>query len=153
MFWKGIKLFLIVGCMLSIFLFSSDTADESNMKSDGIVVSIAEFFAQKTLNIQERRETIDKYVLFIRKGAHFSIFFVLGLLSISFLKEYHDITWKEMFYAFLFSFLYACSDEFHQLFVSGRSGNIIDVGIDSLGAYVGILFYYFYYQLRRKAYE
>ena len=55
-----------------------------------------------------------------------------------------------MFAAFVFCFLYACSDEVHQLFVPGRSGNIIDVGIDSIGSYFGILFFYIYYQLRRK---
>ena len=31
------------------------------------------------------------------------------------------------------SFAYACSDEFHQTFVGGRTGSPIDVGIDSVG--------------------
>ena len=31
------------------------------------------------------------------------------------------------------SFAYACTDEFHQTFVSGRTGSPIDVGIDSVG--------------------
>ena len=41
--------------------------------------------------------------------------------------------------SFLFSVIYASSDEFHQIFVPGRDGNIIDVLIDSSGALVGIL--------------
>ena len=40
---------------------------------------------------------------------------------------------------FIWSVLYACSDEFHQLFVPGRSGQFIDVCIDSSGALFGIL--------------
>ena len=35
--------------------------------------------------------------------------------------------------------LYAASDEFHQSFVPGRGPSIIDVGIDSLGVFTGIL--------------
>ena len=41
--------------------------------------------------------------------------------------------------SFLFSIIYASSDEFHQTFVPGRDGNIVDVLIDSSGALVGIL--------------
>ena len=41
--------------------------------------------------------------------------------------------------SFLFSVIYALSDEFHQSFVPGRDGNIVDVLIDSSGALVGIL--------------
>ena len=39
----------------------------------------------------------------------------------------------------VFSVVYASSDEFHQTFVAGRDGNIIDVLIDSSGALVGIM--------------
>ena len=34
---------------------------------------------------------------------------------------------------------YACTDEFHQLFVPGRSGQITDVMIDTLGGSIGVL--------------
>lgn len=34
---------------------------------------------------------------------------------------------------FVFCVLYACSDEFHQSFVPGRSASLWDVGIDSIG--------------------
>jgi VanZ family protein len=33
-------------------------------------------------------------------------------------------------YAMAITFLYACSDEFHQLFVPGRAGRFTDVLID-----------------------
>ena len=36
------------------------------------------------------------------------------------------------------AFIYACSDEIHQLFVGGRSGEFRDVLIDSCGAGFGI---------------
>lgn len=36
--------------------------------------------------------------------------------------------------AFAITILYAITDEFHQTFVSGRSGRALDVGIDGAGA-------------------
>jgi len=41
--------------------------------------------------------------------------------------------------AFTYCFLYACSDEIHQLFVPGRSGKFTDVLIDSAGALLAVL--------------
>lgn len=40
--------------------------------------------------------------------------------------------------ALLIGFLYACSDEFHQRFVPGRSGEFRDVVIDTAGVLIGI---------------
>ena len=40
------------------------------------------------------------------------------------------------------SFLYACTDEFHQLFIAGRAGQFRDVCIDSTGALIMILIIY-----------
>ncbi|MGV8147186.1 MAG: VanZ family protein [Alkaliphilus sp.] len=37
--------------------------------------------------------------------------------------------------------LYAISDETHQIFVPGRSAQVSDILIDSVGAAVGILIY------------
>jgi VanZ family protein len=41
--------------------------------------------------------------------------------------------------AWLLAVVYAATDEFHQSFVPGRNASILDVGIDALGALVGIL--------------
>ena len=40
--------------------------------------------------------------------------------------------------AVAFSFLYACLDEFHQLFVDGRCGQPFDVAVDTSGALVAV---------------
>ena len=147
---KIIKWVLVILCMVEIFMFSADPADESDKKSNFIIVSIAEIMAGRKLTGEEREKKIEENVLLVRKGAHFLIYFVLGFLVLSLLKEYHDIDRKMLLIAFVISFIYACSDEIHQLFVVGRSGNIIDVGIDSLGALFGTSLYYFIYKIRRK---
>ena len=41
--------------------------------------------------------------------------------------------------AFLISVLYAASDEYHQTFVPGRKGTLVDVGFDTVGALVALL--------------
>jgi VanZ family protein len=40
---------------------------------------------------------------------------------------------RPLLIAVAISFVYACTDEFHQTFVSGRTGSPIDVGVDSIG--------------------
>ena len=42
------------------------------------------------------------------------------------------------------SFVYACSDEFHQLYVVGRTGQFIDIVIDMIGVLFGVLVFYIY---------
>ncbi len=42
-------------------------------------------------------------------------------------------------YAFVFSALYAISDEVHQFFVPGRNAQVFDVGFDLLGAVMALL--------------
>ncbi len=74
--------------------------------------------------------------LFFKKSAH-----MLGyaLLALSYLHAFNgDIRkWKLIW---LLAILYAASDEFHQSFVSGRGATVIDVGIDAIGAGLGLLY-------------
>ena len=39
----------------------------------------------------------------------------------------------------IFCFLYACSDEYHQTFVPGRAGTMIDVAVDMAGVAFGLV--------------
>lgn len=45
---------------------------------------------------------------------------------------------RPLLWAVLISLAYACTDEFHQTFVRGRHGSPIDVGIDAVGALIGL---------------
>ena len=77
--------------------------------------------------------------LIIRKLAHISEYFVLVLLSINYFKECIK---KPIGISIIFSILYACSDEFHQLFVSGRGASVTDVFIDCIGIVIGVVLYF-----------
>ena len=75
----------------------------------------------------------------IRKGAHFSEYFLLGIIMI--LNVYQYLKEAKYFISFSIGFclLISIIDETIQTFVEGRSGNIVDVGIDSLGFLLSIL--------------
>ena len=147
---KIIKIFLVLLCMITIFGFSSDTAEESTEKSDGLIVRISEFLVGHKLSEEERQEKIEQYVTIIRKSAHLTIYLILGFLLLSLVKEYRLLDTKAILIAFTIAALYACSDEIHQLFVPGRSGEILDVIIDSIGSLIGIGIYYGFYKWRSK---
>lgn len=59
--------------------------------------------------------------------------------------------WNFLIRAEVFCALYACSDEFHQYFVPGRSCKLFDVCVDSTGAFFGALFFWgIFYLWERK---
>lgn len=150
---KVIKFILVILCMFTIFMFSSDKDYESSRKSNSVILGIADMFSNGNISKTDKDNYIKKYVFIVRKSAHFTIYLILGLLVISLLKEYMIISWKSILISLLVVFLYACSDEFHQLFVSGRSCEFRDVLIDCSGGLVGSYLYYLFYNLRRKRHE
>jgi VanZ family protein len=80
----------------------------------------------------------------IKKGAH-----MLGyaLLTLGFLRGFSGSTGRlklpavYIFLAVILVGLYAMSDEYHQSFVPGRSSRLADVGIDSAGSIVAVIFW------------
>lgn len=135
--------------MFTIFKFSSERDTVSTRRSDGIIIRTCEFFMGRQLNDKERKMCVEKYVVYVRKAAHFTLYFILGLAYISLLKEFNLDDKKLLIYTIIFVFIYACSDEFHQLFVPGRSGEFMDVIIDTTGG-VFASFIYTVFKVRRR---
>lgn len=120
--------------MTLIFLFSAMPSDSSTRQSSTLadmLVSVAGRFifldqAARVL-LSARLEPV------LRKLAHMSEYAVLFILWRHALKSLGSALEKASFGSALICILYAASDELHQLFVPGRSGMVMDVGIDSLG--------------------
>ena len=70
--------------------------------------------------------------------AHFSIYALIGISLLLFIYVFSKKIVLSSSIALLLSIIYACYDEYRQLSIPGRSGNIKDVFIDSLGALTGI---------------
>ena len=146
---KIIKFLLIIGWMILIFSFSNDSSTVSTKKSDSVIINIVEFVLDKDLNDIEREKWIDFLVTPVRKGAHFFVYFVLGIFLISFCSEFGIVSKKMVLLSLFLAFLYACSDEFHQSFIPGRSAQISDVLLDTFGSFTGIMIYkYIYHRIR-----
>ena len=145
-----IKICLVVLCMVTIFFFSSDEAIASTKKSDGLIIKTSEILLGRKLNNSEKIKYTSKYFKPIRKSAHFTIYLLLGLLFTSLLKEYNIVDKKCIIYSVIFVLLYACSDEIHQIFVKGRSCELLDICIDTLGGFIGSIFYKLIFNRRKN---
>lgn len=145
-----------------IFYFSAQPGDESQDLSNGVSYKIvrtvekAAYLLNGSSLIEEERLEYAGLIDFpVRKGAHMTEYGILSLfilgawnawLKKDFSKEKDlvkaDILRKRekkrkkirYLHVLALTFLYAGSDEIHQLFVVGRSGQFVDVLIDSLGA-------------------
>ena len=75
------------------------------------------------------------WLTLLKKGGH-----LLGyaLLALVLQRGLHLRGWKGVAATMGIVLLFALSDEFHQSFVFGRNPSLIDVGIDLLGAVLGI---------------
>jgi VanZ family protein len=142
---------LIIMCI--IFFFSSKTAVESGESSLPIantVVNVYETMNGELLDTNEKYEVLMSADHVIRKMAHCFEYVTLSI-SIGFLLwtwEFGRI--KLAVLSVLFSGLYAATDEFHQLFVEGRSGLLTDVLIDTSGAVIGAVCFLLFLYLFRK---
>ena len=138
--------------MLTIFMFSSENDVKSSNRSDGFIIRTTEFVLNRKLTTFEKEIYVSRYVGIVRKSAHFTLYYILGLTFILFLSEYDLNNKKLLLFTILFVFIYACSDECHQLFVSGRSGEVLDILIDTFGGTVSSILY-LKFRVRRRLHE
>ena len=165
---KAIKImFLLVLAiiwMVTIFKLSGMNSKNSNGKSTNIL----SIFIEDTLDLTNEYgitsshptdEKIDRAVSLInapmRKVIHASVYFVLAffvmtVFNILFNHKKYILT---LLLSLIICIGFAASDEFHQTFVNGRTGQILDVLIDSAGAIVGMIFYSTYYIVYRNGYK
>ena len=132
---KMIKTFLWIFWLVLIYYFSSQNGSESGFLSNSILIKIADI-----LKINDVDSFIKTFSVLIRKTAHFVEYFMLFILTYECLKEYKIR--KVLIVSLLFCISWAFFDEFHQLFVDGRCGQIKDVLIDSFGSFTSLLFWH-----------
>ncbi len=141
-FVRFISPILLVSLMTVIFLLSHQPANESSQTSSTVIRFFAEIFISDFENLSnaEQLEIISSLQFIVRKGAHFSAYFVLGIFSFFTFLTYRSpaFLWRSLI-SISVCFAFSVSDEIHQLFVPGRSGEIKDVLIDTGGSFLAIL--------------
>ena len=154
---------LVLGWMGVIFAFSSQNGTKSSETSGRVVNTVITVIKPNydSLPKSEQISFRDAVTFFVRKGAHFTEYAILGVLLFLFFYEWRPrLFWTQnkgqqssglsasglqlrmyrvWLAAWVIATLYAATDEFHQMFTGGRSPQLRDVCIDSSGAAVGCL--------------
>lgn len=136
---KYYKLGSVMFWMILIYYFSQQTVDESIKLS-----SVATMVFSNLVELFLPHSTFEEEYLhhIVRKLAHFTIYFILGVLVSYLLNVGKRKGKKIILVAIICCILFAISDETLQLFVYGRGAQVSDVFIDTLGASLGILLVY-----------
>ncbi|KUO49329.1 MAG: VanZ family protein [Desulfitibacter sp. BRH_c19] len=132
---KFLSWILVVLFMVVIFYLSHQPAIESDQLSTGITEIIIKTIEKVVPNADF---DIGSFNHIIRKNAHFFAYLVLGVLVINAMRRSGVSGYRSVGIALVICALYAVSDEVHQLFIIGRSGELRDVLIDSAGASAGV---------------
>ena len=130
--------------MAIIFYFSSKPATISGESSLTISQTLLKAYENITdLSYEEpiRQQALLDLDHIVRKTAHFIEYAILAAAWV-----FHFMLRRKGYrigvvLSILITSLYAASDEFHQIFVVGRSGQISDVLLDSCGAVTGALLF------------
>lgn len=135
---------LVILWMSVIFIFSSYNGEKSTNQSKGFLYhtigNIITFF-DSDIDENRKDEIIDTLDPIVRKLAHGTEYFILALFVCLALNNYDISNKRIMIYSLLICFLYSCSDEIHQLFVSNRSAQITDILIDTFGSLIETLLF------------
>ncbi len=126
------KYYLVpIAWMGIIFSLSTDFGSMSN--TNALFIPFIKFFDPEI----SKSELIHTLIMF-RKGAHLVAYAMLSTLWFYALNQGRKWSWRSAGIAFGISMCYAGLDEFHQTFIESRSGVLLDVGLDSFGALLGL---------------
>lgn len=135
-------LIITVVWMAVIFCFSAQPADVSTDTSLHVGMAIGKMSVPdfSKLPKEKQMDYAEKIEFPVRKMAHATEYAILGCLLTNLCLTFPMR--KAYMWSWLMGSAYAATDEFHQLFVPGRSGQITDVMIDSVGCLAGCLLIY-----------
>ena len=132
---------LLIVWMLVIFMFSAQNSTVSSSVSEGFSYRLFSVINPdfKTMSADEQAIFLESIMTPIRKFAHFTLYFILGLIAAGLFVTIKNrgillksaVSWGVCV-------LYAISDEIHQYFVPNRVCAIGDVLIDSSGALLSV---------------
>lgn len=135
---------IVVAWALFIFTLSHQPAHVSRDVSLATTAIVKE--TVQTINPDRVVEMRDLHST-VRQLAHVFLYLVLGVLLVYSLGQRSGVRLRHALVAMIFCILYAISDEIHQMYVPGRTAEVVDVVYDGAGAAAGILIYVWIYRL------
>lgn len=143
---KIIAPLLLLSWMLLIFYLSNQPASVSSNTSGSFIRIIIDIFIEdfESLDALKQEALYEQLQFIVRKTAHFTLYFILGIFSFASFATYNSPPLAiRSLVSFVICVLYSASDEVHQLYIPGRSGEIRDVLIDSSGSLLAVVILYF----------
>lgn len=134
--YRAVLFLLTAAVMLLIFGFSGQSREESGGLSAKLAQPVTAFIAsfREGITPEETAALFEDVDSAIRKCAHFAEYGCLAVLLFLILHSYGRGWW---WLPWLLATLYAVTDEIHQLYSPGRSCQVKDILVDSLGALTG----------------
>lgn len=126
---------IVILWMVIIFYFSQQPAFDSKGLSTNVTSRLIDIAEKVTPLDNLQVKELDSIV---RKYAHFTIYFFLGIFALLALKLTGLKHSLSAIIALILCMIYAVTDEYHQLFVEGRGAQLKDIFIDWAGAATGI---------------
>lgn len=142
-YWARFFLVASIITAVLIFWFSSKKGGDSQTMSDVVTLHVARTLRPDFMKMSPKaqRSYLDVLSTIVRKNAHFCEFMLLGFNLMGAMRFYFPglSDGECRLRAMGIAVLYAASDELHQLFISERSSQLLDVLIDSAGSLTGTL--------------
>ncbi len=142
--YKAISLILIILLMAFIFSLSAENASVSTNTSLSVTTKVLSLIYDgfEYLTKQEQTKLVAAFDKTVRTIAHFSEYALLSFLFTINLSLYKLREIKKAALALSGCFIFSVFDEIHQIFVPGRSFQLIDLFFDFLGALTGLLVFH-----------
>jgi VanZ family protein len=87
-------------------------------------------------------KSISELIQIIQNLLHIPMFVILSILFLQIARNYDIGRWKAGFLTFAFCGIFGLLNEIIQTFIPGRFGGLIDIGLNCIGAIIGIIVYF-----------
>ena len=142
-FYCIISILLVLVWMALVFKLSA----ENSIKSDNTSGRVVNIILKILYNENEiTQEIVGNVTFWVRKFAHFILYVMGGFLITNCIFNCFNKLKGNFYISIAIGTLYSVIDELHQTFVPGRSGEIRDVLIDTVGVIIGAFIFYVIYK-------
>ncbi len=151
--YKGFRWTLVVLCALAIIGMSYLNGVISWYITGEVLTVIQSGSLDRDTSFEDKMQAYEEEntanaMRMLRKTAHVLQFFVFSVLLYFALRLDYSVN-KSLLLAFIGGWIFGGLDEFHQTFVPGRDGNVLDVMIDGAGVTLGVGFSYMASRFRK----
>ena len=115
---KIIYAILIAIWMITVFMLSNESSDESSGTSGNTIRAIINLIPSiRNMEVNEKEAIVKSLQPIVRKLAHFTIYTIGGILAFANINQYNIEMKKKIIFSIAFGFVYAITDETHQMLI------------------------------------